>query len=285
MERIGYYNGEIGALDDLRVPFLDRAAFYGDGVYDATMARDGVILFLDDHLDRFWNSMRIMRFAPNFTREHLSDELQRVVDLASARDNFVYWQVTRGTAPRGHAFPDTSPNLWIMVVPEGFADLSKTLDVVSFEDRRFGYCNVKTINLLPNVLAAQCAAEHAADETVFVRDGYVTECAHSNVHILRDGALVTHPADEHILPGIARKHLIAACEKLGIAVREELFTLDELKAADEVLISSSSDFAKRVAHVDGDPVGGRAAALYERIRVELVDEFDRYIAEGVARRK
>lgn len=282
MKRIGYYNGKIGALEELQVPFLDRASFYGDGVYDATMARDGVILFLDDHLDRFWNSMRIMRFAPNFTREHLAGELQRVVDLACARDNFVYWQITRGTAPRAHAFPDASPNLWIMVVPEDFADLSKTLDVVSFEDRRFGYCNVKTINLLPNVLAAQHAAEQGAGETVFVRDGYVTECAHSNIHILRDGELVTHPADEHILPGIARKHLIAACEKLGIGVREEPFTLDELKAADEVLVTSSSDFAMRVAHVDGEPVGGKAAELYERIRNELVDEFNSYIANGRA---
>lgn len=279
---IGYYNGKIGALEELQVPFLDRASFYGDGVYDATMARDGVILFLDDHLDRFWNSMRIMRFSPNFTRDHLARELQRVVDLAHTRDNFVYWQITRGTAPRAHTFPDTSPNLWIMVVPEGFADLSKTLDVVSFEDHRFGYCNVKTINLLPNVLAAQHAAEHEAGETVFVRDGYVTECAHSNIHILRDGALITHPADEHILPGIARKHLIAACEKLDVDVREELFTLDELKAADEVLVSSSSDFAKRVAHVDGEPAGGKAAELYERIRSALVDEFERYIADGAA---
>lgn len=278
MERIGYYNGEIGALEEMRVPFLDRASFYGDGVYDATMARDGSILFLDDHLDRFWSSMRIMRIVPNFTHEHLAQEIQRVVDLASARDNFVYWQVTRATALRGHAFPSGEPNLWIMVVPDEFSDLSKTIDVVSFEDKRFGYCNVKTINLLPNVLAAQHAAEAGADETVFVRDGFVTECAHSNIHILRDGALVTHPADEHILPGIARKHLIAACDRLGIPVHEELFTLDELKAADEVIVSSSSAFAIRVAHVDGCPVGGSDRTTYDRIREALEQEFEDHIS-------
>ena len=277
MERVGYYNGEMGALEELKVPFLDRVSFYGDGVYDATMSRDGVMLYIDDHLDRFFNSMSIMRFAPNFTREWLCAELQRVVDLADARDNFVYWQVTRGTAPRRHEFPDCAPNLWIMVVPMPFADLSKTVDAVSFEDLRFGYCHVKTLNLLPNVLAAQNAADHGGQEAVFVRDGYVTESAHSNIHILKDGALITHPADNHILPGIARKHLIAMCGKLGIPVEERLYTLDELKEADEVIISASSTFGIRVGHVDGQPVGGKDPETYTRLRTALEAEFEAYI--------
>ena len=104
MERIGYYNGEIAALEELKVPFLDRVAFYGDGVYDATMSRDGVMLYIDDHLDRFFNSMRIMRFEPNFTRDELQSELERVVDLADGRDNFVYWQITRGSPSSATSF-------------------------------------------------------------------------------------------------------------------------------------------------------------------------------------
>lgn len=278
MERIGYYNGEIAPIEELKVPFLDRVTFYGDGVYDATMSRDGVMLYIDDHLDRFFNSMRIMRFEPNFTREELQAELQKVVDLADARDNFVYWQVTRGTAPRRHEFPDCPPNLWIMVFPMPFADLSKTVDAVSFEDLRFSYCNVKTLNLLPNVLAAQNAADHGGQEAVFVRDGFVTESAHSNIHILKDGVLITHPANEHILPGIARKHLIAMCVKLGIPVEERLYTLEELMDADEVIISASSTFGIRVAHVDGKPVGGKDPATYDRLRTALEAEFEEYIA-------
>ena len=278
MERVGYYNGEIAPLEELKVPFLDRVSFYGDGVYDATMARNGVMLYIDDHLDRFFNSMRIMRFEPNFTRQGLQAELQRVLDLAEAGDMFVYWQVTRGTAARKHEFPAVAPNLWIMVVPLPFADLTKTVDAVSFEDKRFGYCNVKTLNLMPNVLAAQNAAEHGGQEAVFVRDGFVTESAHSNIHILKGGTLVTHPADEHILPGIARKHLIAMCGQLGIPVQERLYTLDELKAADEVLISASSTFAIRVAHVDGQPVGGKDLPTYTRLRDALQAEFEAYIA-------
>ena len=277
MERIGYYNGEIAPIEELKVPFLDRVTFYGDGVYDATMSRDGVMLYIDDHVERFFNSMRIMRFEPNFTREELQAELQKVVDMADARDNFVYWQITRGTAPRKHEFPPVEPNLWIMVFPMAFADLSKTVDAVSFEDLRFGYCNVKTLNLLPNVLAAQNAADHGGQEAVFVRDGYVTESAHSNIHILKDGVLVTHPADNHILPGIARKHLIAMCGKLGIPVEERLYTLDELMSADEVVISASSTFGIRVAHVDGQPVGGKDPETYARLRAALEAEFEEYI--------
>ena len=277
MERVGYYNGEIGAPEELKVPFLDRVTFYGDGVYDATMARDGVILYLEDHLDRFFNSMRIMRFTPNFTRESLTQELRRVLAQADPGDYFLYWQVTRGTAPRRHEFPEVEPNLWIMAFPMSFADLSSTLDAVSFEDKRFSYCNVKTVNLLPNVLAAQNAADHGGQEAVFVRDGYVTESAHSNIHILKDGVFITHPADEHILPGIARKHLIAMCGQLGIPVEERLYTLEELMEADEVIISASSNFGTRVAHVDGKPVGGKDPETYGRLRDALQSEFEAYI--------
>ncbi|MDO4399930.1 MAG: aminotransferase class IV [Coriobacteriia bacterium] len=277
MERVGYYNGEMGPLDELKVPFQDRVSFYGDGVYDATMARDGVIVYLEDHMDRFYNSMRTMRFEPNFTREELCAEIQKVVDAADPVDNFVYWQVTRGTALRQHHFADVEPNLWIMVFPMAFSDLSTTEDAVSFEDKRYSYCNVKTVNLLPNVLAAQYAAEHGCEEAILVRDGYVTESMHSNVHILKDGVLITHPADEHILPGISRKHIISMCGTLGIPVEERLYTLDELKAADEVLISSCCTFAIRVAHVDGEPVGGKDPETFTRLANALEQEFADYV--------
>ena len=118
MKNVGYYNGTMGPLEEIQVPMLDRVCFYGDGVYDATMTRDGVILFATDHIDRFFNSMRLTGFQPNFTPAELEAELQKVVDAAEARDNFLYWQVTRGTGPRQHEFlPGVAPNLWIYAVP------------------------------------------------------------------------------------------------------------------------------------------------------------------------
>lgn len=278
MDYVGYYNGTIGAPEELQVPFLDRATYFGDGVYDGAMARDKVILFLDEHLERFENSMSVLRMENPWSREWLAAELQRVLDMCDARDAFVYWQATRGTALRDHVFPASKPNLWITVSPHPFSDLSRTIDVATFEDKRFGYCNAKTLNLIPNVLAAQHAAEQNCQEAVFVRDGFVTESAHSNIHILKGGVLVTHPADEHILPGIARRHLIDMCVQMNIPVEERLYTIEELLEADEVVVSASSTFGIRVAHVDGITVGGRDRETYARLSEALTREFEDYIA-------
>ena len=277
MQKVAYYNGEMAHPDQLKVPFLDRVCFFGDGVYDATMAKDGVVVFFEDHLERFENSMRLVKIEPEWSRAWLAGEIQRVVDACGAPVQFVYWQVTRGTAPRAHEFPDASPNLWIFASPHDFADLDTEVTLVSQVDKRFSYCNVKTLNLLPNVLAAQEAVSRGCHETVFVRDGFVTEGSHSNIHMIADGVFVTHPADEHILPGIARKHMIAACRRLGIPVEERLYTLDELMAADEVLVTSASSIALRACSIDGTPVGKRNEQTYQALRNELTDELRAYI--------
>ena len=283
MKNVGYYNGEVGLLEELKVPFLDRVSFYGDGVYDATMALDGVVVFSDDHIERFFNSCKNMEIDPGITKEELLELLTGLVAKCDGNYQFVYWQVTRGTAPRNHAFPGGKSNLWVMIVPEEKDLRPADVELITVEDTRFYHCNTKTLNLLPNVLAAQRAKEAGCYESVFVRDGFVTECAHSNVHILKDGAFITHPADNLILPGIARKHLIMACERLGVPVEERPFTKVELMAADEVIVSSSSTPGVAVHAIDGKPVGGKARDLFEKVRNSAADEFEQYVAERKAR--
>ena len=279
MKNIGYYNGETGLLEELKVPFLDRVSFYGDGVYDATMALDGVVVFAEDHLQRFFNSCANMEIDPGVTADELLELLTNLVAQVDGSYHFGYWQVTRGTAHRSHPFPEGPANLWIMVEPEEKNLRPAPVNLITVEDTRFYHCNTKTLNLLPNVMAAQHAKEAGCAEAVFVRDGFVTECAHSNVHILKDGALVTHPADNLILPGIARKHIIAACKKLGIPVEERPFTKQELMDADEVVVSASSEpGGVLAAAVDGIAVGGKAPELYSRILNEAVAEFESYVA-------
>lgn len=278
MENLGYYNGEIGLLEDLKVPFLDRASFFGDGVYDATIASEGVILYEDDHVNRFFNSCKIMEIEPPVSREELVSLLRELVAKVDADATFLYWQVTRGTAPRNHAYPDVPANLWVMITPKPLEDLEWDETAVTVPDTRFFHCNAKTLNLMPNCLASQRAVEAGADDAIFVRDGFVTECAHSNVHILKDGALITHPADNLILPGIARKHLIAMAKELGVPVDERPFTPAELMDADEVIISSSSTFARGVSAIDGVAVGGKDRALLRLLQTKLVAEFEAYIA-------
>ena len=282
MKNVGYYNGEVGLLEELKVPFLDRVSFYGDGVYDATMALDGVVVFSEDHIERFFNSCKNMEIDPGITKEDLLELLTSLVAKCDGNYQFVYWQVTRGTAPRNHAFPGGKSNLWVMIVPEEEDLRPSDVELITVEDTRFFHCNTKTLNLLPNVIAAQRAKEAGCYESVFVRDGYVTECAHSNVHILRDGVFITHPADNLILPGIARKHLIMACERLGVPVEERPFTKEELMGADEVIVSSSSTPGVAVSAIDGKPVGGKARQLFEQIRNSAADEFEEYVRNRIS---
>lgn len=284
MERLGYYDGKFGPLEEMTVPFLDRVSFYGDGVYDATMGIDGVVLFSEDHIDRFFNSCANVKIDPGITKQELHELLTSMLSKVDAPVNFVYWQVTRGTDYRHHYFNEGPANLWIMIVPDEMENIYEPQQLISVEDIRFQMCNTKTLNLLPNVLAAQKTKEANCYEAVFVRDGYVTECAHSNVQMLKDGHFVTHPADNHILPGIARKHLIQACMALEIPVEEKLFTLDELKNADEVIVSSSSTLCLPIDAIDGQPVGGKDEALLDKIRTYVTEECNTYVKEHSCQR-
>ena len=141
------------------------------------------------------------------------------------------------------------------------------------EDTRFLHCNIKTLNLLPSVMAAQKAKEAGCQEAVFHRGGRVTECAHSNCHILKDGILYTAPADNLILPGIARAHLIRVCKKLEIPVSETPYTLKEMMDADEVLVTSSTKLCVAASEIDGTPVGGRAPEALKNILDAVMDEY------------
>lgn len=279
MERIAYYNGTIGAPDELTVPFLDRVCFFGDGVYEATATANGVIYLLDEHLDRFYRSAEAVRIEIPYTRQELKDIFSDLVSRVDNRHSILYFQITRGTAPRKHCFPgpEVKANLWAMVNPIKFRDFSKPIQLTEMEDKRFLYCNVKTLNLLPSVLAAQKAEEEGCYETILHRGEIVTECAHSNVSILKDGALYTHPNDEYILPGIAKNHLFIACEALGIPVHQTPFTLTDLKNADEVLVTSSTNFCSYADTFCGQPVGGKAPDTVKALREHITAEYLKYV--------
>ncbi len=273
MKTLGYYNGRIGELDEMSVPMLDRGAYFGDGVYDASMCAGYIIHNLEEHLDRFYRSASLLNIEVPCAKETLRTLLCELVHRLDDPDQFVYWQVTRGTAPRGHAFPNVPANLWIMLTPEKLVPLTKEYRLISVPDTRFEHCNIKTLNLIPSVMAYQQAVSRNCDEAVFYRNNFVTECAHSNIHILHHSVLITHPADRHILPGIARAHLIQMCRNLGIPVIEQPFTLEELREADEVLVTSCSDLCIRARELDGQPIGGKAPVLLKQLQDALWQEF------------
>jgi D-alanine transaminase len=280
MKNLGYYNGEAGLIEEMRVPMTDRACFFGDGVYDTALSHNGVVFALDEHIDRFFRSATMLEMTVPMAKAALAGLLNELNGRVDGPTKFVYWQLSRGTALREHAFAaDLKANLWVTVTPTVLEDRLDPVTLITLEDTRFFHCNIKTLNLIPNVLAAEKARRAGAAEVVFHRGGRVTECAHSNVHIIKDGVFQTPPADNLILGGITRIHLLAMCEKLGIPTREEPFTLEELFDADEVIVAACTNFCLPASHIDGKPVGGKAPALLRKLQDGMLAEF--YEAVGV----
>ena len=233
MKTLGYYNGKFGELDEMTIPMNDRVCWFGDGVYDAGPSRNYKIYAIDEHIDRFFNSAGLLDIEMPVTKQELKEILQEMVNKMDTGDLFVYYQVTRGTGIRNHVYTQGPGNLWIMLKPDGYCDGIKPIRLITTEDTRFFHCNIKTLNLIPSCRAAERAKRAGCDESVFYRkDGRITECAHSNVHIIKDGKLITAPTDNLILPGIARAHLIKMCKKLEIPVSETPYYLDDLYNAE-----------------------------------------------------
>ena len=268
MKVLGYYNGVCGPLEEMTVPMNDRACYFGDGVYEAAMARNGVIFGLDEHMDRLFNSAGLLDIQIPYTKKELADILYDLLGKMDDSEIFIYWQISRGTAMRKHEFPEAgvTANLWITMKPGSCKEPDSSLKLITVEDTRFFHCNIKTLNLLPNVMASQKAVAAGCDEGVFHRGDIVTECAHSNVSILKDGVFKTHPTDHFILPGITRMHLIQECKKLLIPVDEIPFTLEELFDADEIIVSSTSKLCSAACELDGKPVGGKDTALLRKLQ-------------------
>jgi len=285
LKNLGYYDGKYDLIENMSVPMSDRVCWFGDGVYDATATRNGVIYCLEDHINRFFNSAAMVDIEIPYTKEELKDLLNDLVSKVDTSETngetFLYWQITRGAnIPRDHVFPkDTKANLWVTVTPRKLADIYRRAKLISYEDIRFYMCNIKTLCLLPSVLASEAAKRAGAEECVMYRkeaDGIknrVTEGAHTNVHCLKDSKLYTAPLDNLVLPGIARKNLIKVCEKLGVPVVEEPFSLEFLMNADEVMLSSSSNFCIVATYIDDIQVGGKASELLKSIQDALADDY------------
>lgn len=274
MKTLGYYDGKIDELENMKVPMLDRACYFGDGIYDATYSRNKKIFAVDEHIDRFYHGLERVKIKFSMTKNRLRELLYELVGYTDDDELFVYWQVTRGEGIREHSYNnDMTGKLWVMLKPQPIVDMGQKIVLVTHEDIRYTLCDIKTLNLLPNVLFSQYAKERGAHECILHRGNRVTECAHSNVHIIKDGALITPPADRFILKGVAREHLIKACNALEIAVKIHPFTLEEVYGAEEVIITSSGSLCLQAQSVDGIAVGGKQQELIIALQSYLLEEF------------
>ncbi|MBQ9079687.1 MAG: aminotransferase class IV [Clostridia bacterium] len=278
MKDLGYYNGRYAPISEMTVPMNDRSSWFGDGVYDATYCRNHKIYMLDAHIDRFFSSASQLDIKIPYTKAELAALLSELVLKVDSPEQFVYWQITRADEGknRSHDYdPALIPgNLWVTLTPRPIHNPYDRIKVITLADTRFLHCNIKTLNLIPSVMATRKAVAAGCYEAVLHRDGRVTECAHSNVSIIKDGVFRTAPTDNLILPGIARANLIRFCGQLGIPVDETPFTLDEMMNADEIIVSSSGSFALGVYEIDGKRVGGKAPQLLRQLQDTALRDFE-----------
>lgn len=273
MKDLAYYNGKITSISDMMIPANDRGFYFGDGIYEVAMVFDHKIFALQDHLDRMASSAAMVKIDLPYTKEEVGELLTQLSQKVESSCQFLYWQVTRGTSPRNHLFPEgVDCNLYVYSKPWKGVEMSDAYKVMTVTDTRFLHCNIKTLNLLPNVMAAQAAKEAGCQEAVFVRDGFVTEGAHSNASIFKDGVFITHPLDNLILPGTERKHMIRYCGELGIPVEERAFTLEEMAEAEEIIVSSTSHPSMRAMELDGKSVGMKNPELVKKLRDKYMEE-------------
>jgi D-alanine transaminase len=243
MSELIWINGEIMPLADARISVEDRGFQFADGVYEVIRLYNGKPFTLDAHLRRLEKSAAGIQLTLPAIAANLKSEIARFLARAPLRDGMIYLQLTRGEAPRNHVFPESKPTLLfytrpLPALPDPAA--AEGVKLLPVPDERWKRCWIKSIALLPNVLAKNQAIAAGADEAIFIENGIVTECAASNVFAVIAGRLVTHPVGSKVLPGITRDLLLEIAPKIGIAVEERGFREEEAINADELFITSTT---------------------------------------------
>ena len=243
MSEIAYYNGNLAPYNSIKIPLSDRAVFFGDGIYDAALCARGKIFLSDRHIKRFLGNAERLEIRHDFDYAKLEKILYSVLGACDAEYAFLYFQLTRGCKERIHSSLSSDASNLLVTVKPCECPSPRLMRLHIREDLRYYYCDIKTINLLPQTLYATEAARLGLDECVLHRNNIVTECSHSNISIIKDDTLITHPRSRLILPGITRECILEACERLGIPYLERPFSVNELYLADDIIVSSSSRLA------------------------------------------
>ena len=255
------WNEEIVDESEVKIDIEDRGYQFGDGIYEVIRIYDVYMYMEKEHLDRLWVSAEKIRMTLPFTREELSQRLHRLAQEVGLENARVYFQVTRGTAkPRLHDFPnpkEVQPVLMADIQPASRPSAKQNIGIRAgfVEDKRWLHCDIKSISLLGNIMALDEAQQKGYDEAVLVRDGIVTEASASNLWMVKDEVLYTHPDGNLVLPGIAKIKIRELVKALGIELKEEAFTEKELLAADECFKTSSVAEIMPIIEIDNQTIG------------------------------
>jgi D-alanine transaminase len=274
-----WINGDMIPMSAARIDVEDRGFQFADGVYEVVRIYNKKSFALAEHLQRFWSSAQGIALALPMAPNKLESAIRGLIWRYAPDEGYLYLQATRGVAPRAHAYPvENRPTVlfYTRELPEGTGKLA-SVSLHSVADERWKRCWIKSIALLPNVLAKNQALAAGADEAVFVDDGVVTECSSSNLLVVSGGVLVTHPVGPKVLPGITRKLLLELAAGLGIKVEERPLPVSEALAAEEILITSTTREVAWVSQWDGKPVGSGqcgevARKLHKALRKKVAKE-------------
>src|SRR5262245_10520534 len=265
-----FLNGRFLPLEEAKVSVLDRGFIFGDGVYELVPVYSRVAFRLDEHLARLERSLGEVRIKNPYTRAQWRKLVYQLIDAQSFDDQGVYFQVTRGVAKRDHAFPAQGETTVYMMsnplVAPAPALVESGATAVSSPDNRWLRCDIKSISLIGNVLLRQLSAEAGAAETVLFRDGSLTEASASNVFIVKRGVILSPPKTHLILPGITYDVVTELARANGLPLEFKDLSEAEVRAADEVWVTSSSKEVLAIVELDGKRVGdGRPGPVFRRM--------------------
>ncbi|AGA25855.1 aminotransferase class IV [Singulisphaera acidiphila] len=286
MESLACLNGELMPVDEARVPIWDRGFLFGDAVYEVMRIYQGRCWLEEAHMGRLKRSLASMEF-PTVDLTELVDRMNRTIAASGVQEGTAYLHITRGVAPRAHAFPDPAsvPPTELIVIRD-YDDAKPAQNrvsgvaMLSHPELRWKRCDVKSTNLLANVMAHEAAHRAGCFEAILVgEDGLVTEATHSSVLWVRDGRLEGTPEGNGILPGTTRQFLVKEAGAAGIPFAEARLSLDELKQADEVLLVGTTIEIYPVIRIDDAPIsGGQPGDMSRRLQALFRESVERWLA-------
>jgi D-alanine transaminase len=285
MESLACLNGELMPVDQARVPIWDRGFLFGDAVYEVFRLYQGCCWLEDEHMARLRRSLGAIEIA-NIDLDRMTARLHRTISASGIQEGTAYVQITRGVAPRAHAFPSppVSPTELIVVRPyddDPVANLREEgVGAISQPDLRWKLCDLKTTNLLPNVLAVEAAYRAGCFEAILVDgDGLVTEGTHTSLLWVRDGRLEGTPEGHGILPGTTRQLILRLCEEIGLPFAAARVTVPELIGADEVMLVGTTTEVLSIVRIDGQGVAaGSPGPISLRLQEAYRAAVERWLA-------
>lgn len=282
MPDIGFVNDRFMPLEEATVSVEDRGFQFGDGIYEVVRTYHGQPFQLDAHLARLERSARAIELPLPWNLQQWAAHVRDGIKRSGYTESKVYLQLTRGAAPRDHVFPVSSKPTAVMTVRE-MKPMDSTLRasgvaVMTMDDWRWGRCDIKSVNLLPNVMARQKAKQSGAFEALFIRRGAVTEGAVSNVMIVKAGRVLTAPEGEQILSGVTRAIVMELARKEGLPVEERFVNLDDFLRADEIFLTGTTVEVLPVIRVDDKAIGAGGSGKPGLVTKKLQAAFQRFIS-------